>query len=74
MDQPFDIGTADKPIVFVRSVKSADLPAQIRDQVGDVAEVYAILDEKGNYVALARDRDMAFDLAHFNDLSPMSVH
>ena len=74
MDQKFQFTQTGKPIVYVRPVKSADLPAPIRAQIGDLAEVYAILDEDGSYVALARDRNMAFDLARTNELSPMSVH
>jgi len=74
MDYKIDFPQSDKPIVYVRSVKATELPAPIRAQVGDVTEVYAILDEDGSYVALARDRDLAFQLAHTNELSPMSVH
>lgn len=68
------IPTNGQPIVYVRLVKTRELPKQIRLATGDLDEVYAIHSETGEYIALARDRDMAFVMARQNDLAPVSVH
>lgn len=74
MDSTFNFPASERPIVYVRPVKSEELPAPLRARIGDLPEVYAIHDETGACVALARDRAMAFSLAQTNDLSPVSVH
>lgn len=74
MDAKQTIETSGKPIVYIRAVKPADLPEDVRAQVGDVTEVYAIMDADGGPVAIARDRAMAFSLARVNELAPVSVH
>ncbi len=74
MDHKIELEQTGNPIVLVRAVNTADLPEPMREKVGELDEVYAIMDEKGSYVALARDRDLAFDLAYQNELTPHSVH
>lgn len=74
MDHDFKFKNEERPIVLVRPVLTKDLPGDIQARVGDVDEVYAILSEEGDYVALAADRRMAFDLARINELVPHSVH
>lgn len=70
----FDIPTNGQPIVYVRSVKTADLPRRIRKATEGLDEVYAILDENGAYLGLAKDRAMAFVYAKQHDMTPYSVH
>lgn len=75
MDTQFDFGPeAGKRIVYVRLVDVDSLPAELREQVGEVKTLYAVHDADGERLALVRDRDMAFVLARQNDLAPVSVH
>ena len=73
-NEPFDLPETDQPIVYIRSVKTSDLPRKIRKQTGGLDEVYAIHSEDGEYLGLAKDRTMAFVYAKQNDLAPVSVH
>ncbi len=63
-----------KRIVYVREVKTADLPDEIRARTGGMDHLYAIHDEDGDVLALVPDRAQAFVVARQNDLSPVSVH
>jgi hypothetical protein len=63
-----------KPIVYVREVKTADLPDEIRARTAGMDHLYAIHDEDGDVLALVPDRAQAFVVARQNDLSPVSVH
>lgn len=60
-------------IVYVRPVEVAELPEEIREQVGDLGTVYAVHDSDGAQLALVRDRRMAFALARQNDMAPVPV-
>ena len=73
-DQPFNLPQTGQPIVYIRPVKTADLPKQIRNATGGLKEVYAIHDENGEYLGLAKDRTMAFVYAKQHDMAPVSVH
>jgi len=69
-----DMPQGEQPIVYIRSVKTSALPRQIRKATGDLEEVYAIHDENGEYLGLAKDREMAFVYAKQHDMAPVSVH
>jgi len=60
--------------VYVRSVASADLPDEMREETDGFETVYAIHSEDGERLALVKDRDLAFAVARTNDLTPVSVH
>lgn len=66
-------GTPDR-IVYVRSVKTADLPEAIRAQALGLDHLYAIHAPNGAVLALVADRDQAFVVARQNEFSPVSVH
>lgn len=75
MDTKFDaLPQAERAIVYVRPVLVADLPADIQDQVGDVATVYSVHRSDGEQVALVADRKLAFHLAREHQMVPVSVH
>lgn len=74
MNSKFPIPNPERPIAYVRPVKASDLPEDIRAQLPDVKEVYAIHHEEGEQLALVTDRAMAFVMARQNDLEPVSVH
>jgi len=64
----------DKPIVYVREVKTADLPEAIRAQTAGIDHLYAIHSGSGDVIALVKDRAQAFIVARQNEYSPVSVH
>ncbi|MHA6345566.1 DUF1150 family protein [Roseivivax sp. CAU 1761] len=60
--------------VYVRPVQSADLPEEIRHQLGGLDTLYAVHRADGERLALVKDRNLAFILARQNDLAPVTVH
>ena len=75
MNTQYDFdATEERPIVYVREVKAADLPREMRDQVGELDTVYAVHNEEGERLALVRDRNLAFVLARQHDMAPVTVH
>ena len=63
-----------EPIVYVRPVKVADLPDEVRQQAEGLEVIYAVHRPDGERLALVRDRALAFALARQNDLAPVNVH
>jgi len=61
-------------IVYVRAVKTADLPPELRDQAGPGEIVYAVHKADGEPLALVPNRKQAMRLARVNELTPVSVH
>jgi hypothetical protein len=61
-------------IVYVRSVKTADLPEEIKAQATGLDHIYSIHSSDGAVIALVSDRKQAFVVARQNELSPVSVH
>ncbi len=64
----------DKRIVYVREVKTADLPDAVRARTGGLDHLYAIHGVDGEVLALVPDRRQAFLVARQNEMSPVSVH
>ena len=62
-----------KRIVYVREIKTADLPEQVRAQT-TLEHLYAIHAANGEVLALVPDRAQAFVVARQNEFSPVSVH
>jgi hypothetical protein len=63
-----------RQIVYVRAVLVADLPDDLREEIGDIETVFAVHRPDGERVALVRDRALAFSLARQHDLAPVNVH
>lgn len=75
MNTPFDALPQGGPrIVYVRPVAVADLPDEVREQVGAAQVVYSVHAPDGQRLALVADRKLAFHLAMAHDLTPQSVH
>ena len=74
MNTPIEINTEGDRIVYVKTVEVADLPRDLRDQAGDLDQLYAVHDSDGQQLALFADRKLAFVLARQHDLSPVAVH
>ncbi|GKY87010.1 DUF1150 family protein [Sinisalibacter aestuarii] len=75
MDVKFNgLPDSDDRIVYIREVDVADLPEEVRREVGGLKKLYAVHSAEGERLALVRDRHMAFVLARQNDLAPVAVH
>jgi hypothetical protein len=75
MEERFDFGkTEERAIVYVRPVDVADLPEDLREQVGDLTTLYAVHSEEGERLALVDNRNLAFQVARQNNLDPVTVH
>lgn len=61
-------------IVYVREVKTADLPDEIRARAAGRDHLYAIHSPDGEVLALVGDRAQAFVVARQNEFSPVSAH
>lgn len=63
----------DRHVVYIREVKSSDLPEDLILPPGhDV--FYAIHDSDGVRLALTDNRDLAFRMARSHDRTPVSAH
>ncbi|KIC41510.1 hypothetical protein RA27_09680 [Ruegeria sp. ANG-R] len=74
MNTPIEINAEGTRIVYVKAVDVADLPKDVREQAGDLDQLYAVHDSDGQQLALVADRKLAFVLAREHDLSPVAVH
>ncbi|RBW58911.1 DUF1150 family protein [Ruegeria sp. A3M17] len=74
MNTPIEINTEGDRIVYVKAVDVADLPREVREQAGDLNQLYAVHDSDGQQLALVADRKLAFILAREHDFSPVAVH
>lgn len=74
MNTPFDLSRFGEGVVYVRPVRVADLPDDLRAQAGDRKELFAVHNSEGEQLALVADRQMAFYLARENDMTPVAVH
>lgn len=73
-DFPSFPNEGDKPIVYVRAIRTADLPDEIQAQARGRDHLYAIHAENGEVLALVPDRHQAFVVARQNEMAPVSVH
>lgn len=74
MQTPQNLDEEIGRLVYVKTVDVADLPDQLREEAGELEQLYAVHDEKGQQLALVADRNMAFVLAREHDYSPVAVH
>ena len=65
---------SDRPIVYVRPVDASELPAEMRQHLPPVPQLYAIHAEQGERMAVVTDRTLAFIMARQNEYEPVSVH
>lgn len=74
MNTKYNLKDLGQEIVYVKSVMVADLPADMRDEVGDLEQLFAVHNAAGEQLALVANRKLAFHLARENDMQPMTVH
>ena len=74
MNTKYDLRQMNSDIVYVKPVSVADLPAEMKEQVGDLETLFAVHNAEGEQLALVADRKLAFHLARENHLQPVTVH
>lgn len=74
MNTKIQLPDEDSRIVYVRPVEVASLPLDIRAEIPELTQVYAVHKADGEQVALVNDRKTAFYLALEHDFVPMTVH
>ncbi len=74
MNSPFKFKEPSDRIVYVKAIDVADLPDEVRDEIGDLEQLYAVHDSEGQQLALVADRKLAFTLARQHDFAPVAVH
>lgn len=75
MNTPFDgLPQGADRIVYVREIAVAELPDEVREQIGDAQVIWSVHGADGRQLALVADRKLAFHLAREHDFTPVSVH
>ncbi len=74
MNTRYDLRNLGDKIVYVKTVAIDDLPQEVRDSAGDLTELFAVHNSKGEQLALVANRSLAFQLARQHDMSPVAVH
>ncbi len=69
-----DLSAFGENVVYVKPVAVADLPAEVREQAGDLERLFAVHNADGVQLALVADRRLAFLLARQHDMAPVTVH
>lgn len=74
MNTKFDLNKIGQGIVYVKPILVADLSDELRDQVGDLEQVFAVHNAAGEQLALVANRKLAYHLARENDMQPVPLH
>ncbi|MFM7333271.1 MAG: DUF1150 family protein [Tabrizicola sp.] len=75
MNTPFNgLPQGADRIVYVREIAVADLPDELREQIGEAEMIWSVHGADGRQLALVADRKLAFHLAREHDFTPVSVH
>jgi hypothetical protein len=74
MNTKFDLENIDQNIVYVKPILAADLPQDMRDQIGDLQELFAVHNAAGEQLAVVANRKLAFHLARQNHMQPVTLH
>lgn len=74
MNTPFEFKEPVDRIVYVKTVDAADLPDEVREEIGEQDQLYAVHNSEGQQLALVADRKLAFTLARQHEFSPVAVH
>jgi len=75
MNTPFEgLPQGADRIVYVREIAVAELPDEVREQIGEAQVIWSVHGADGRQLALVADRKLAFHLAREHDFTPVSVH
>lgn len=74
MHTKFDMAALDAKTVYVKPIEVADLPDELRAQAGDLEQLFAVHNAKGEQLALVATNALAVHLALENDMHPVGLH
>jgi len=74
MNSAYDLNADVGRMVYVKPISVNALPQDVRDQAGELEQLFAVHDAEGQQLALVADRSLAFALAVQNDYSPQPLH
>lgn len=74
MYTPYDLNADVGRMVYVKPIAVKSLPQEMRDQVGELKEVFAVHDAEGQQLALVADKRLALMLAREHDYAPQPLH
>ncbi|WP_439154991.1 DUF1150 family protein [Yoonia sp.] len=74
MNTKYDLEQLGQDIVYVKPVSVAELPDDMKEQVGDLKTLFAVHNAEGEQLALVANRKLAFHLARENHMQPVTVH
>ena len=74
MHTKFDMAALDAKTVYVKPIEVADLSDELRKQAGDLEQLFAVHNAKGEQLALVATNALAVHLALENDLQPVGLH
>ncbi len=74
MNNAFDLNADVGRMVYVKPIAVIDLPRAVRDQAGELEQLFAVHDAEGQQIALVANRKLAFALALQNDYAPQPLH
>ena len=61
-------------MIYLKPIDIADLPEDVRVDAGNLEEVFAVHNAKGERVALVATEAIASDLAAQNNMQVVSIH
>lgn len=74
MNTEIDPKSVGEGLVYVKPVMVADLPEEVRDQAGDLEQIFSVHNSDGEQLALVADMTLAYHLAREHDMEPVTVH
>ena len=74
MHTKFDLTEMAAKTVYVKPIEVAGLSADLREKAGDLEQLFAVHNAKGEQLALVATNELAVHLALENDLEPVALH
>lgn len=74
MNTKFDMSEMGANIVYLKPMNMADLPDDVREQAGDLQQIFAVHNGMGEQVAYIADLTYASDLADQNNVRIVALH
>lgn len=74
MNTKFDLSEMGANIVYLKPMNMADLPDDVREQAGDMEQIFAVHNGKGEQVAYIADLTFASHLAAENNVRIVTLH
>lgn len=74
MNTKYDLSEMGANIVYLKPMNTADLPDELREQAGDMDQIFAVHNGEGAQVAYIADLKFAAHLAAENNVQIVTLH